>query len=206
MFKVGFKFSDNPLSNQLITICAGLILVVAGLFVFKLLVISLAFLSVGFLLAIVVGVYLYIEYKRRIDSSDIIDIPIVEVESAESYCAQGNHYADQMQYKEAKVEYTKALELDPEYSEAHNNFGNVYFKQGLIEEAEWEYKKAIKLSPNYCDAYFNLGILFKSQEKYDEAILKFFEVLQLNPEDKLAKEYIEIIKKAIDARRNGIRL
>jgi tetratricopeptide (TPR) repeat protein len=205
MLKVGFKFSSNPLTNKLIWVGIGLTVVFAGHFIFQLLVFSLAFLSVGFLLTIVVGAFLYFEYKQKFDQSDIIDIPIVEVvESAETYCAQGNTYADQMKYEEAIIEYAKALDIDPEYSEAHNNFGNVYFKQGRFEEAEVAYKKAIKLSPDYCDAHFNLGILFKSQKKYEEAILKFFEVLQLNPKDGLAKEYIEIIKRTIDARRNNI--
>jgi tetratricopeptide (TPR) repeat protein len=205
MLKVKFHFSDNPLVNKLIWVGIGLTVVIAGHFIFQFLVFSLAFLSVGFLLTIVIGAFLYFEYKQKIDQSDIIDIPIVEVvESAETYCSQGNAYADQMKYEEAKIEYTKALDVDPEYSEAYNNFGNIYFKQGLFVAAEQAYKKAIKLSPDYCDAHFNLGILFKSQEKYEEAILKFFEVLQLNPEDDLAKGYIESIKRIIDVRRNDV--
>ncbi len=129
-----------------------------------------------------------------------------EADSAEVYNARGNLYAHQKKYEEAKEEYRKALEIDPEFAKAHNNLGNVYFKQNLFEEAEWKYKKALELTPDYCDANFNLGLLFNRQEKWDDAIWMFHQVLQLNPKDELAKKYIESIKKKIDAKRVNSKL
>ncbi len=89
--------------------------------------------------------------------------PSEEAESAEVYNARGNLCAYEKKYEEAKVDYRKALEINPEFAKAHNNLGNVYFKQGLLEEAEWKYKKALELSPQYCYAYFNLGLLFRRE-------------------------------------------
>jgi tetratricopeptide (TPR) repeat protein len=123
-----------------------------------------------------------------------------EVDSAETFNARGNLYAHQKKYEEAKEQYQKALEIDPEFAKVHNNLGNVYFKQNLFEEAEWKYKKALELAPDYCDAHFNLGLLFNRQEKWNDAIWKFHQVLQLIPKDELAKKYIESIKKKIDAK------
>lgn len=157
----------------------------------------------GVLLVTVVWGLQFFEYGKRKVGSKFIEYPKVEADSAETFNARGNLYAHQKKYEEAKVEYRKALEIDPEFAKAHNNLGNVYFKQNFFEEAEWKYKKALELAPDYCDAHFNLGLLFNRQEKWGDAIWKFHQVLQLSPRDELAKKYIESIKKKIDEKKTN---
>ena len=68
----------------------------------------------------------------------------------------------------------KAIELNPEYSEAYNNLGITIQDQGRLEEAEENYKKAISLNPQHADAKFNLSLLLNLKGELVNG-LKFYE-------------------------------
>ncbi|MBM4262081.1 MAG: tetratricopeptide repeat protein [Deltaproteobacteria bacterium] len=65
--------------------------------------------------------------------------------------------------------FLAALELDPQYSEAHFNIGTVYYKIGNLKKAEEAFLKAIEIEPNYGRAYYSLGFLYFDQKRYDLA-------------------------------------
>ena len=60
----------------------------------------------------------------------------------------------------------KAIELKPDYIEAHNNLGNTLKDLTRFEEAVASYRSAIELKPDYAEAYFNHGIGFSRSWKY----------------------------------------
>ena len=65
--------------------------------------------------------------------------------------------------------YRKALQLAPNYPDAHNNLANVLKDQGKLDEAISSYRQALTLNPNHADAHNNLGNALKDQGKLDEA-------------------------------------
>ena len=63
---------------------------------------------------------------------------------------------------EAIGQFQKALEINPNYAEAHNNLGNALLQKGQVDEAMAQYQKALEINPNYAEAHNNLGdALFK---------------------------------------------
>ena len=44
---------------------------------------------------------------------------------------------------EAIIYFKKAIEINPNFAEAHKNLGNMFYKLGEINEAELSYKKSI---------------------------------------------------------------
>ena len=46
--------------------------------------------------------------------------------NAEAYYNRGIAYGDKGEYDKAIEDYSKAIELNPEYAEAYNNRGNAY--------------------------------------------------------------------------------
>lgn len=54
-------------------------------------------------------------------------------------------------------QHKKAIELDPNFSLAHNNLGFAYEEDDRLELAIVEYKTAIQLDPNAATAHYNLG-------------------------------------------------
>ena len=61
----------------------------------------------------------------------------------------------------------KTIQIDPKFTDAHNNLGIVFDLLGKTTKAKNFYKKAIEIQPNYINAYWNLHSL---SSNIDEAI------------------------------------
>ena len=76
--------------------------------------------------------------------------------------------------------FQKALSVDPDFSEAHNNLGVAYERSKMFNDAIISYKKALSnllyRTPEM--AYNNLGRIYYRLGKYDEAINAYKEALK----------------------------
>ncbi len=75
----------------------------------------------------------------------------------------------------------KALELNPNYPDFHNNLGVALKRKGDLTAAIASYKKALELKPNYPDAHNNLGVALKGQGDLTAAIASYKKALELKP-------------------------
>ena len=48
------------------------------------------------------------------------------------------------------AQFQKALEINPNYAEAHNNLGNALFQKGQVDEAMAQYPKGLENQPQLC--------------------------------------------------------
>jgi tetratricopeptide (TPR) repeat protein len=58
---------------------------------------------------------------------------------------------------EAIVHYQKALQINPDYAEAHNNLGNAFRQMGRMDEAIVHYQKALQIKPDNAEVQNNLA-------------------------------------------------
>ena len=72
-------------------------------------------------------------------------------------------------FKDAELLLRKAIELKPDYAEAHLNLGNILQGLGKFKEAAISTHKAIKLKPDFVIAYLNLGNILKTLGKLQDA-------------------------------------
>ena len=75
----------------------------------------------------------------------------------------------------------KALELKPNYPEAHINLGNALKEQGDLTAAIASYNIALQLKPNCPEVHYNLGVAFKDRGDLIAAIASYNKALQLKP-------------------------
>jgi tetratricopeptide (TPR) repeat protein len=75
----------------------------------------------------------------------------------------------------------KALDLNPELSEAHNAYGIVNLNKWNWKKAEKSYKKAIELNPNLSDNHVIYGCLLTYTGRLDEAKAEMGKALLLDP-------------------------
>ncbi|WP_158508730.1 tetratricopeptide repeat protein [Thermosulfidibacter takaii] len=78
-------------------------------------------------------------------------------------------YLEGADYKKAKMEILKAIELR-KTPEAYNILGLAYYGLGEYKEAEKAFKKAVELDPDYSTAWNNLSACYIAQKKYKKAI------------------------------------
>ena len=64
-------------------------------------------------------------------------------------------------FEEAEVSYKRAISLNPNSEQAHNNLGITLQELGRFQEAKESYKEAIKLKPDNYKAHSNLGIVLQ---------------------------------------------
>jgi hypothetical protein len=93
----------------------------------------------------------------------------------------GNIYFNTKNYTKAIEEYSIAIKMDPEYSQAYFNLGLLYKTIGDLNKAIYYYQKAIELSPKTAEYYNNLGIVYMLKDNYDEAIKMYTKALEINP-------------------------
>ena len=83
------------------------------------------------------------------------------------------------QVDEAIAHYRKALEIKPDYAEAHYNLGIALAGRGQVDEAIAHYRKALEIKPDYAEAHINLGIVLAGRGQVDEAIDHYQKALAL---------------------------
>lgn len=83
----------------------------------------------------------------------------------------------------ARLEFTKAAALAPEYSPAFSNLAAVLLHLGCLEEAEAAARRAVALSPGDTDALKVLARLCLDSERYAEAVQAYVTILRHTPDD-----------------------
>jgi tetratricopeptide (TPR) repeat protein len=82
---------------------------------------------------------------------------------------------------EAETLLLKAIEANPDISEAFLMLGKRYTRTKDYDRAIKSYEKAVHLDPMASDALFNLGFIFASTGKYESAEKAFKRAAQLKP-------------------------
>ncbi len=90
-------------------------------------------------------------------------------------------------YDQAVEYFTAAMEIDPRYSEYHNERGNAYLKMGRLPEALADYQNARELSAPYHEVYTNLGQAYKLIGDAEKAAVAYSEALDLDPSQLLPR-------------------
>jgi tetratricopeptide (TPR) repeat protein len=89
--------------------------------------------------------------------------------------------------REAVQEFWKAINLSPDFTEAHYALGVLLMRLGDQVGAKQEFDTVLKLNPDSADAHNNLGALLAQDQEYSEAIWHVLEGLRLNPRDAKAR-------------------
>ena len=79
--------------------------------------------------------------------------------------------------EQAVAGYAKALQIKPDFAEAHNNLGNALTKLGKPEEAVGSYSKALQFKPDFAEAHNNLGNALTNLGKPEEAVASSFRAI-----------------------------
>ncbi|MDP2688712.1 MAG: tetratricopeptide repeat protein, partial [Deltaproteobacteria bacterium] len=69
----------------------------------------------------------------------------------------------------ARPEWEKAVELNPEYSEAWNHLGNYYQLSGDYAKALAMYEKAVAINPFNAETNYNAAILYEARGETEKA-------------------------------------
>ncbi len=78
----------------------------------------------------------------------------------------GNALRNASRFEESVECYLKALELKPDYADAHNNLGIAYAELGRFDEAVASYTRCLKVRPEHVDAHMNRALTWLRKGDY----------------------------------------
>jgi len=98
----------------------------------------------------------------------------------EIYYIYGNILKSLKKYSEASTSFEKAIELNPNFSEAFNNLGNIKKSLNEPDKAIECFKMAIKLKDNNIEALFNLASIYQENNKFEDLIKVYKKLLHFD--------------------------
>jgi tetratricopeptide (TPR) repeat protein len=102
--------------------------------------------------------------------------------SAHSWFERGCQLdSDPDRYAEAAEAYHRAIELDPQFADAHCNLGTLHYAEGRKAAARDCYERAIALEPRHLEAHLNHGILLEEEERYEAALRHYKRAVEAAP-------------------------
>jgi tetratricopeptide (TPR) repeat protein len=90
----------------------------------------------------------------------------------------------------AAESYNRALAINPDNFDAHNNLTSILQDLDCPEEATSHGRKAVALAPGSPIGFFNLGNCLFKQDKFEDAIFFFQKALALNPDFPMALQQL----------------
>ena len=119
---------------------------------------------------------------------------------------RGNRDFRKENFREAEIDYRKALVKDSMSVAANYNLASTFYREGDYAQAMQtleRVKDVAPMSPASADYYFNLGDAALQQQDYQKAVEAFGESLIRRPDDLQAKEnFIYAKKKLQDQQQN----
>jgi tetratricopeptide (TPR) repeat protein len=90
------------------------------------------------------------------------------------------------QLRAAVREYERALALNPDYAQAHNNLGGALTRLNRVDEAIPHLEAALALEPANALAHYNMGVAMRERGDFAQAIAHFKRAAERNGDWTLA--------------------
>jgi len=94
---------------------------------------------------------------------------------------QGLVYWHAGHLEDAAAAFRSAIQMKPDYAEAHNNLGGVLWQLNDSAPALAEFQAAVRYSPNFAEAHNNWGSVLLHAREFSHAIEQFRAALAIRP-------------------------
>jgi Tfp pilus assembly protein PilF len=99
----------------------------------------------------------------------------------EAHATLAASYTDSWDWVAAEREYKRALELNPNYAQAHKLYSLYLSTLGRHQEALTEIKRAVELDSLNLQFNTNLGLEYREGRQYDLAVEQLKKVIEMDP-------------------------
>jgi tetratricopeptide (TPR) repeat protein len=93
-------------------------------------------------------------------------------------------------FEKGESEYLRAIELDPNYSDAYRNLGRIYEITGQREKALAAFKRAVTTDRQFYRTYQYLGGFYLRQYRYSDAVEPLRQAVALAPDEYEPQYYL----------------
>ena len=122
-----------------------------------------------------------IGFNKALGKEQVVYEKKSNLNTAEEYFYRAYEKSQKGDYYGAISDYTKAIEINPNFVSVYYNRGNAYSNLKDYYGAISDYTKAIEINPNFADAYNNRGNQKSNLKDYNGAIADFTKAIEINP-------------------------
>ncbi len=119
---------------------------------------------------------------------------MASAQGVNNFIAKGNDLYKKGDYKQAQVEYEKALKADKANGSAQFNDGNALQKMGNYADARKLFQSVLENTKDpslQSKSSYNKGVAEVKQQQLQEAVNSFKQSLRLNPTDEESRENLQ---------------
>lgn len=116
------------------------------------------------------------------------------------YLRSGNKLYQDSLFVKAEVDYRKALEQDPNSTDAMYNLGNSLLMQQKVKEAMEQFEAASRIEKDklkLAQIYHNMGVILQSSKQYPQCIEAYKQALRNNPKDDETRYNLALAQKLL---------
>jgi len=106
---------------------------------------------------------------------------LIDLRQAEAFNLQGETNSSKKKYSNAIKDFSRALEIHPNYVDALINRGSAYAELGRFNDALMDFNHALKFEKKDAELFNRRGEVYLQNEMYDQAIKDFTAAVVLNP-------------------------
>jgi tetratricopeptide (TPR) repeat protein len=99
----------------------------------------------------------------------------------QKYLESGNRYFEKAQYREAVIQFSNAVQVDPRFAAAHFRIAESYLKMKVWSDAYRELERTVELDPTNIKAEVDLAGMLIGSKAYDRAQQTLDSIFKLDP-------------------------
>ena len=115
---------------------------------------------------------------------------ISQPKNAQAYANLGTVFQMRGDYSSARLQYQKALALDPNDKTTILNLASLYNAQGLTQEALYQYDRLLSKNPNDIEILNYKAKVYEKANNFNGAIAQYKAILAIQPDNSDAKNDI----------------
>jgi tetratricopeptide (TPR) repeat protein len=134
---------------------------------------------------IIIGSNSFLTFERNKVWKDNLtlwnDVISKSPDKARPFINRGFAYTSLGQMDKAIDDYTRAIEINPEFTDSYYNRGLAYGTIGQFDKAIADYSKAMEIDPAYTKAYSGCGVAYYNLGQWDKAIAEYSRAIEIDP-------------------------
>lgn len=134
------------------------------------------------------------ETAARLETKEKGLSPQLKAKLAATYSQLGDLYYELQEYKKAKDEYRRAIEVSTSFPDIKLKLAKAHIQLLEYEDAEKSLRDILQQNQNYLEAKTTLGLCYYQQKRYSDAQRQWREVLAVDPVNTKAKAYLNMLK------------
>ncbi len=121
------------------------------------------------------------DLDNELKISQLEDMAIEYPDDENVYFALGNVFYEDAMPMEARMNYEKALELNPKFNKARINLAMLYAETADPDTALILLEEAVRVDPKDPKAHNNIGMIYYSKGDTDRAVKAYVRALEIDP-------------------------